>query len=237
MTTIQGSISKLVDNSKRMFESMGYVSSNMANWNTTAYKEQRFETYLGQGGVLSGVARIDITPGSHISTFRQFDVAIEDSGYIPITNEKGETLYTRDGSFAVNSEGYLVSKDNSIVGSGIKLPANYKRIKIENDGTVMVQKDKNTSMEKIGKIPIVVFKNPEGLKIKEGNMVAATENSGEPQLLLSHTKIKQGKLERSNVDPYALVNESIKYNGSIISSTRTIKLLDEMYRESINLRQ
>jgi len=237
MTTIQGSISKLVDNSNKMFESMGYVSSNLANWNTTAYKEQRFEAYLGPGGVLSGVARIDTSQGSHIATFRQLDVAIEDSGYFPVTNEKGETLYTRDGSFAVNSEGYLVSKSNCILGGGIKIPANYQRIKIETDGTVMVQKDKNVPMEKIGKIPVVVFNNPEGLELKEGNLVAATENSGEPQLLLSHAKIKQGKLERSNVDPYALVNESIKLNGSIIAGTRTLKLMDEIYREAINLRQ
>lgn len=237
MTTIQGSISKLVDNSNIMFESMGYVASGIANWNTTGYKGQRFETLIGPQGVLSGTVRTDVSAGAHIATFRQLDVAIEGAGYIPITDEKGETLYTRDGSFAVNSEGYIVSKNKSIVGSGIKLPTDYNRVKIRDDGTVLIQKGKEDSFEKIGKIPVVVFQNPEGLKIKEGNTVQATENSGGPELLLSHAKIKQGKLERSNIDPYALVNDSLKMNGGIIASARVIKLFDGMYRESINLRQ
>ena len=88
-----------------------------------------------------------------------------------------------------------------------------------------------------GKIPVVVFQNPEGLEIAEGNTVKETEGSGKPELLLGHAKIRQGMLERGNVDGYALVNETIKLNGSIISSTRVIKILDEIYKESINLRQ
>ncbi|OGI01247.1 MAG: hypothetical protein A2Y25_01815 [Candidatus Melainabacteria bacterium GWF2_37_15] len=237
MTTIQGSISKLVDNSNNSFQSLGYVSSNMANWNTTSYKGQRFETFMGPENVLSGVVRIDTSPGSNLATFRQLDVALEGTGYIPITNEKGEILYTRDGSFAVNSDGYIVSKHNALVGGGIKLPANYERIKISTDGTVNIQKEKYAPFETIGKIPVVVFQNPEGLEIAEGNTVKETEGSGKPELLLGHAKIRQGMLERGNVDGYALVNETIKLNGSIISSTRVIKILDEIYKESINLRQ
>lgn len=237
MATIQGSIHKLVDNSKIMFESMSFVTSGIANKNTTAYKNQRFETYLGPQNVLRGAVRTDASAGPLMTTGRQLDVSIDGAGYIPMTDEKGETVYTRDGGFSVNSEGYIVSRTNHLVGSGIKLPPNYYRVKIEKDGTLKIQKEQTSSFEEIGKIPVVVFKNPEGLEFEEGNFVRATEKSGKPELLLSHAKINQGKLERSNVDPYALINDTIKINGSIISSTRVIKILDEMYRESINLRQ
>lgn len=237
MSTIQGSISKLVDNSSMMFQSMAYVTTGIANWNTPSYKGQSFEVFLGPQNTLSGSVRVDAKGGPLITTTRELDIGIEDAGFIPLTNEKGETLYTRDGSFSVNAEGYLVSRTNCLVGSGIKLPANYHRLKIEEDGNVLIQSGHTSPFEKIGKIPLVVFKNPEGLEYLEGNVVKETEKSGEPELLMSHSKIKQGKIERANVDPYDLINKTIKLNGSIISSTRVIKILDEMYRESINLRQ
>lgn len=237
MTTIQGSISNLVENANIMFETMGYVSTDMANSQTHGYKAQRFETFLGPQKVLKGAVRVDASAGSHLPTFRDFDVAIEGAGYIPITTENGDVQYTRDGSFAINADGYIVAKNNCIVGSGIKIPTNYERVKIQPDGDVMIQVEKFGEFKKMGNIPVVVFQNPEGLEFKEGNVAEETKQSGKPELVLDHTKVKQGKLECSNVNQYALVNETVKLNGSIISSTRLIKMLDDMYREAINLRQ
>lgn len=236
MTTIQGSISKLVENSTTMFDCLGYISSNIANANTTSYKAQRFETYLDACGGLKGTVRTDYSPGDQVATFRQLDVAIDGAGYIPVTNKNGEISYTRDGSFTVNSEGYIVTNKGWLVGSGIKLPANYKRIKIDTDGTVQILTSQDEPFKKIGKIPVVVFKNPEGLEIAEGNMVKVTDKSGKPELVMDHMKVKQGKLEKANFDPYEFINETMKINGSLLSSTRFISTLNEMYREAINLR-
>ena len=232
MTTIQGLISKLVCNSNTMFESLSYISSNVANSNTNSYKTRRFESFMGVDGSVQGVVRTDQSVGDLVSTFRQLDVAVDGAGFIPVTDLKGNTVYTRDGSFAVNSEGYMVSSNGLLVGSGIKLPVNY-----ESDGTVLVLPAKATSFEEIGKIPLVSFKNPEGLEIEENNMVKETEKSGKPELIAEHLKIKQGKLEKANFNAYEFVNETLKINGSILSSTRLIKVLDDIYRESINLRQ
>ncbi len=237
MTTIQGSITKLVDNSNAMFQSLGYITSNMANYNTNSYKAQRFETYMGPGGAIRGAVRTDYSQGDLVVTKRELDVGIEGSGFIPITGKNGESAYTRGGSFAVNSEGYIVSNNGWLVGSGIKLPTNYEKIKIEPDGKVLVKEKKDSSYTEAGKIPLVNFSNPEGLEIKEGNMVKATEESGKPELLTEHFKIEQGKTERANFDPYTFVNETLKINGSIIAGARFIKALDQMYRESISLRQ
>lgn len=236
MTTIQGSIAKLVDNSSAMFESLGYISSNIANYNTNCYKAQRFETFMNPGGTVQGVVRTDFAPGDLMKTSRELDVGVQGTGFIPVTGKKGETAYIRGGSFAVDSEGYLVTSSGWMVGGGIKLPATYKRVKIDTDGTVLVLKSKDASFNEVGKIPLVAFKNPEGLEIAEGNMVKPTEKSGEPELLLGHSKIKQGKIEKANVDPFAFINETLKINGSILSSSRFIKIMDQMYRESTNLR-
>ncbi len=236
MTTIQGSIAKLVDNSNAMFESLGYISSNIANYNTNCYKTQRFETFMSPGGTIKGVVRTDHSAGDLKATFRELDVGIEGAGFIPVTDKNGETLYTRGGSFAINAEGYIVSNSGRLVGSGIKLPVNYERVKIDTDGTVNVLESREAAFRKIGKIPLVAFKNPEGLEIKEGNVLKETEDSGKAELLLSHSKIKQGKIEQANFDPYSFINETLKINGSILSCSRFIRIMDQMYRESTNLR-
>ncbi|HSA06561.1 MAG TPA: flagellar hook basal-body protein [Candidatus Gastranaerophilales bacterium] len=236
MTTIQGSIAKLADNSKIMFEALGYISSNMSNYNTTGYKTQRFETYMNSIGPLRGAVRTDHSQGDHFATFRELDIAIEGPGFIPITDNNGEIAYTRGGSLSVNAEGYIVSSGGSLVGGGIKIPANYERIKIEPDGKILVLDSKENAFKDIGKIPIVAFKNPEGLETLEGSMFKATQESGKPELLMDHSKIKQGKIERANFEPYAFINETLKVNSSIISSSRFIKILDQMYQEAISLR-
>jgi flagellar basal-body rod protein FlgG len=237
MTTLQGSISKLVTNSNAMFESFGYISSNVANLNTNGFKAQRFETFLNVDGSLEGKLRTDYSKGSLVRTTADLDVGIDGAGFIPVTNKNGETAYTRDGSFAVNAEGYMVTSDGWLVADGIKIPVNYHKLKIQPDGTVTVLKSNDTTFEKIGKIPLVSFNNPEGLKKVEGNKVAPTNESGQATLIAEHLSIKQGMLEKSNVDIFSYVNESLKLNGSLIASTRLVRVVDEIYRQSINLRQ
>jgi len=237
MTTIQGSISKLVNNANTMFESFGYISSNVANLNTNGYKAQRFETYMNVDGSMEGRMRTDYSQGSLVRTANELNIGIEGAGFIPVTNKNGTVAYTRDGAFAVNSEGYLVTSDGWLVADGIKIPANYDKLKIQTDGTVTVLGSSDGKFEKIGKIPLVNFNNPEGLKKLEGNKVAQTTESGKAKLVENHQSIKQGTLEKANVDVFTYVNESLKLNASLIASTRLVKVVDEVYRQSINLRQ
>ena len=53
--------------------------------------------------------------GSFQNTGSQYDFALAGDGFFSIsfTNKNGEetTMYSRDGSFQINSEGYLVTKD------------------------------------------------------------------------------------------------------------------------------
>ena len=85
MTTIQGIINKGVVNAELQFEKMGYISSNIANYNTSGYKAVRFEQMLSENGYLSGVERRDYSQGDIQRTDREFDVAIEGVGFIPVT--------------------------------------------------------------------------------------------------------------------------------------------------------
>ena len=52
-----------------------------------------------------------------------------------------------------------------------------------------------------------------------------------------HNKIKQGCIERSNVDIYESVYDIMRMNASMLSSFRLLKVVDDIYTKSINLRQ
>jgi flagellar basal-body rod protein FlgG len=237
MYTLQGIISRSVDNANKQFETLGYVTSNVANYNTIGYKTQRFENYLMENGRLEGTMRTDYSNGVFYPTKRPLDLAIDGAGFFPVTQKNGLVAYTRDGAFAVNSQGYLVTNDGCIVGDGIKIPPQYNKLKIKPDGTVQVITERDVEPEILGKVPLVTFSNPEGLKSIEGNKLITTSESGNPTLVKDHQKIKQGNLERSNVNLFASVDEVLRINASLVSSVRLIKIVDEFYRQSINLRQ
>jgi len=234
---LQGLVSRSVNNVNTMFESLGSITSNVSNYNTIGYKTKRFECYLKEFGLLEGAERTNCSQGTLMSTDNQFDVAINGAGFFPVTKSNGTVAYTRDGSFSVNKDGYLVTNDGYIVGDGIKIPANYEKIKISTDGTVSIISSKGTEPEKVGKIPLVAFSNPEELKSLDGNKLAQSEKSGKPILITEHNSIKQGSLERSNINMFDTVNEVLMLNASLIASTRLIKVADDMYNKSINLRQ
>ena len=175
--------------------------------------------------------------GAFMRTERPLDVCLTGPGFIPVTSPNGDVQYTRDGSFKLDKDGYIVTNDGYLVGDGIKVPVNHEGLRIKQDGTVMVIQKGHTRYDVLGKIPVVQFQNPEGLKSAEFNKVIATEESGEPRLIKEHSYIAQGGLERSNADYIGNVNEVLRLNSSMIAGTRLIHVIDDMYQKSINLTQ
>lgn len=237
MYNLQGLIRRGINNTNIQFERLGYISNNIGNLNTTAYKDVRFEQTLDENGYLDGAVRYDYKTGSTMRTKRLLDVALTGPGFIPVTSPNGDVKYTRDGSFKVNKEGYLVTNDGYLVGDGIQIPANYSNLRIKKDGTITLFGQGKEDDKVIGKIPVVQFQNPEGLKTDEYNKVIATNESGPPMLIKDHNYVAQAHLERSNSDYINNVNEVLRLNASMIASTRLIKVVDEMYQKAINLTQ
>ena len=237
MTTLQGLIRRGIVNTQVQFERLGYISNNVSNLNTNAYKSVRFEQLLDENGYLDGEVRYDYKQGAFLKTKRPLDICLTGPGFIPVTSPNGDVQYTRDGSFKISKEGYIVTSDDYLVGDGIKVPINHEGLRIKQDGTVMIIEKGHTEHTILGKIPVVQFQNPEGLKPTEYNKVVPTEHSGEPQLVKDHSYIAQGGLERSNVNYIGNINEILRLNSSMIAGTRLIKVVDEMYQKSINLTQ
>ena len=144
------------------------ISNNLANADTLGYKQESVssqsfdklltikirdgsQSYHNQAigtmslGVKVGEVYTDYSQGSIRGTSSPLDLALSGSGFFTITttNAKGETVtrYTRDGSFQLTKDGYLVdSQGNRVQGSGgdIQIDPNAKDITIDNSGRITV---------------------------------------------------------------------------------------------------
>ncbi|MGM9993577.1 MAG: flagellar hook-basal body protein [Candidatus Avigastranaerophilus sp.] len=237
MTTIQGIINKGVVNAELQFEKMGYVSSNAANYNTNGYKAVRFEQMLDENGYLRGYERTDFSPGAIQLTNRDFDVAIDGVGFIPVTSPNGDVTYTRDGSFRLDKDGYLITNDGYLVGDGIQIPVNYENLAIRSNGDVEVFSNDGLKREILGTIPLVNFKNPEGLKKADNNKFYLTAESGEPILIKQHERLKQGNIEVTNIDMMNEVNTILRLNASMLASFKIMQTINDMYSKTLQLNQ
>ena len=237
MATLQGIINRGIVNAELQFEKMGYISSNVSNYNTNGYKAVRFEQMLSESGYLSGIERTDFTQGAIQRTARDFDLAIDGSGFIPVTSPTGDVTYTREGSFMVNQDGFLITNDGYLVCDGIQMPVNYDNFAIRANGQVEVYSNDGTEREILGVIPLVNFQNPEGLKKADNNKYYLTAESGEPVLIKKHERFKQGSLEVTNIDILGEVNSILRLNASMLASFKVMETINDMYSKTLQLNQ
>jgi flagellar hook protein FlgE len=106
-------------------QALSVVSDNIANSNTQGFKSNSvlFEDAMnaaseslqigaGVGGTLT---TRNFTQGSVKNTGAAFDVAIQGGGFFVMQDTAGNTTYTRDGSFSLNSAGQLVNSTGQAV--------------------------------------------------------------------------------------------------------------------------
>jgi flagellar hook protein FlgE len=103
------------------------VGNNMANLNTTGYKDSTVSFYdLLQQSVAGGSTQIGggvsapqteriFTQGSIQTTGGNFDGAINGNGFFVVQNPAGNTLYTRAGNFQLDANGNLVTATGQFV--------------------------------------------------------------------------------------------------------------------------
>ena len=179
---------------------LAVCADNLANAETTAFKRQSV------GYDPSGAAdfRRDFTQAALESTGRQLDVAIEGDGMFAIAIPGG-VGYTRNGNFFVNHEGELVlgMGDGYHLAARITVPKLATEVSIHENGTVEGVVSGSARKIALGRLPVVRFRNPEGLALRAGTIFTATAASGaaEEVEVGEGVRVLQGFLETSNVDP------------------------------------
>ena len=101
------------------------VGDNLANMNTQGFKTNTvaFEDAMNEAnaqlqigaGVGQTLSDRNFTQGNITSTGQPLDLAIQGGGFFIVQNQAGQTMYTRDGSFKLNSQGELVDANGDMV--------------------------------------------------------------------------------------------------------------------------
>ena len=95
------------------------ISQNVANANTTGYKDTgtEFSTIVDEvgnassaaGGVTAAATSMNTQQGSVVGTTTSTDLAVKGDGYFIVSDANGDIYLTRNGSFTPDAEGNLVN--------------------------------------------------------------------------------------------------------------------------------
>ncbi|MBP2298779.1 flagellar basal-body rod protein FlgF [Azospirillum picis] len=209
------------------------TSNNIANMNTTGYKNQRmlFTEFLEKPGLHEKVSFVqdravvrDLSNGPMTQTGNPLDLALTGQGYFTVDTASGPR-YTRAGNFRLNDQRQIVDAGGLPLlannGQPLTVPAGTTDIKVSGDGTIA------TELGPVGKLNIVTFKK-EQLMTEVGNGLYVTDEQPEPAP--ADTKVAQGLLETSNVKPVVEMTQMIEIQRQYMSAQRMIENEHERIR-------
>ena len=230
------------------------ITNNLANADTTGYKKEGAtsaafdevlavkikdgsEMYLNRGigymsmGVKIGETYTDYGQGSFRVTDNNYDIALDGEGFFSIsfTNKQGETStkYTRDGSFTLTQEGYLVTKDGDFV-LGSNGP-------IQLDTLVETKFDQNGNIYQNGvlidTLNIVDFEDYNYLSKYGENMYDLVDGGVFRE---ADCRVEQGVLEMANMNIVSEMVDMIDITRDFESNQKIIQTIDTMLDKTVN---
>ena len=241
---------------------MSTISNNLANVNTTGYKYSRpifndllYQTVRQPGAqssqnteipsglmVGTGVRTMSTqkfySQGNIIQTENSMDVAISGRGFFEILLPDGDTAYTRDGTFQLDSQGQVVTSNGYQLQPAITVPANTISVTIGEDGVVSALVAGSTAPTQIGAIQLADFINPSGLQPMGDNLLKETAASGAATTGTPGTtglgQTLQGSLESSNVNVVEELVNMIETQRAYEMNSKAISTSDQMLQYASN---
>ena len=204
------------------------ISNNIANLDTTGFKADNasFQEFLKTGArngdfpgndkrvsfVLDRATWTDMSPGALQRTGSPLDLAIDGKGFFVVQTPQGQQRYTRNGSFSINASGQLVtSEGDQVVGNAgpITFQINDHDINISSTGIITVREGAGIADSPRGQLRMASFDQPHRLQ-KAGASQFIAPNGVTPGVLPANTRVVQGALEKSNVQPIASMARMIE---------------------------
>ena len=212
---------------------IGVVANNIANMDTTAFKRQininqAYNERIRHGEKLAFVIDIstalDLQEGGFKVTGNSMDVALRGQGYFQV-DDGASVKYTRNGSFALDDQNRLVTQQGNLVlddqARPIVVPGGGTSLNIAGDGSITYDD------VEIGRLGVVEFQNPEDLKASRDSMFI----SDEPPQPAEDTRVIQGSLETSNVNPIVEMTEMIEIHRTYESVKRLMDQENERQKQ------
>ena len=234
---------------------MDILTNNLANASTVGFKKegstsQSFDSILtvkikdqsvglqnvqklgtNNPGVKIGENYTDFTQGSFRVTDNTYDLALAGDGFFTIefTNKAGETstMYTRNGQFTLNREGYLVTQDGDYV-----LDTQNRRIQLNtlldseigSDGTI------TQAGRAVARIQVTDFEDYNYLEKYGETYYRPVEGAKTTQ---ADADVKSGYLEMANVQVVSEMVNLISITRAYESNQKIIQAYDDTLETAV----
>lgn len=249
-------------------DKMDTIANNIANANTPAFKrdEQVFREYLtsyekqpdsinapkvpatvesfyplngaDKSYVDSAGTSTSFAQGSLQVTNNPFDLALDGEGFFEVLTPNGPRL-TRNGSFTMNAQGQLVTKQGFPVLQEDSTGAQPMQNRFVNIGSatswsVSPQGEMLIDNEAAGKLSIVTAENKDIFQ-KEGNSLYKLRETIAGTLVpAKNSKLHQGSIEKSNVNLVSEMSDLIKTTRVFETTQKAIQAYDQMNGKLVN---
>jgi flagellar basal-body rod protein FlgG len=239
------------------------IANNLANVNTVSFKKSRSEfqdlmyqtisqagsltsygseiptgIHIGMGTMPVGVSKM-FMQGDFKETNNELDLSIEGKGFFKVLSG-GEELYTRAGSFKLDSDGNISTANGDKLQPEMAIPTDTVSINIDKTGTVTVFDPEGTGSS-LGVIELYTFPNPGGLFSLGRNLYRPTDASGESIPGTPGSEgvgtIAQGFVEMSNVDVVEEMVSMIMAQRAYETNSKAIQTADNMLQIANNIKR
>ena len=228
------------------------ITNNIANVNNNGYKKRELtkqsfqdvmisnrQKLLGDKYVKNDIGSLNLgvkvndvdtvfTQGSFKATDSSTDFAIDGRGFFVAKNGNQE-VYTRDGNFKVNQQGYLITNDGAdVLGTnnttGAREPIYIGDAKFSLDG------ENNIDIQGIGathKLVTADFENYKTLQPLGDNYITLDN-----PMYNAKVNVRQNFLETSNVDPSTELVKLMEVKRQFETNQKFVKMQDETVQKA-----
>lgn len=227
---------------------MDVIANNVANVNTNGFKADHslFEEFLNtrahEDNFIGSDRRVsyvqdrgtfrDASQGPMEQTNNPLDLAIDGEAYFAVQGPGGER-YTRDGKFALNNIGQLVTSDGNLV-LGASGPITFQPtdhdINVAPDGTVTVLEGSARTDSIRGKLRMVTFDDPQKLTKLGSNLYAAGQATAQD---VNKSNVRQGYIEKSNVNAVSEMSRMVEVMRTYTQVANLLQQQSDLHKSAI----
>jgi len=232
------------------------IANNLANASTIGFKQNRavdvaFPTYLVArlhdqqvktmdgtaelrpnigmqgGGVATQAVTTDFAQGSKLQTHNPLDFALSSNNqFFTVMSPNGKTFLTRDGSFDLDGNGRLVTKDGlPVMGHNGEIYIDGSQVAVDDEGNISVDDKKQDQL-------MIVQVGDENQMTKVGHSLFEAPPQAKVDKAPDNIQVQQGFLEQSNVSSMMEMVSMIDTYRAYELNTRIVSTYDHVMSEA-----
>lgn len=181
-------------------------------------------------GVMTDDVKTVFTQGSFKSTDNMTDFGIDGRGFF-VAQNGNQRVFTRDGNFKVNNQGYLITSDGCDVLGRNLVTDEIEHIYVGSN-EFSLDGENNLDINDVGtthKLLTADFENYDSLEVLGENYITA-----DPPIYDAQVKVRQFVIENSNVDATEQMTKLMEIKRQFETNQKFVKMQDETLEKAAN---